>query len=82
MTSNWYNKNPSTTLSPVYEEWTCHFPSLSIGWVNFHFMGVKCDFVFFISFFVEIALCKQNSPRWDAAFCDVTSGAMLFAYVP
>ena len=25
--------------------------------------------------------CKQNSPRWDAAFCGVISGAMLFAYV-
>ena len=22
---------------------------------------------------------KQNSPRWDAAFCGVTSGAILFA---
>ena len=26
-------------------------------------------------------LSKQNSPRWDAAFCGVTSGAMLFVYV-
>ena len=26
-------------------------------------------FVFFISFFDEISLCKQNSPRLDAAFC-------------
>ena len=25
---------------------------------------------------------KQNSPRWDAAFCGVTYGAILFAYVP
>ena len=32
-------------------------------------------------FFYEITLCKQNSPRWDAAFCCVTTGAMLFAYV-
>ena len=24
---------------------------------------------------------KQNSPKWDAAFCGVTSGAILFAYV-
>ena len=36
----------------------------------------------FISFFDEISLCKQNSARWVAAFCGVTSGAMLFAYVP
>ena len=27
-------------------------------------------------------LSKQNSPRLDAAFCGVASGAMLFAYVP
>ena len=38
-------------------------------------------FIFYL-FFDEISLCKQNSPRWDAAFCGVTSGAMLFAYVP
>ena len=44
--------------------------------------GVGSDFYFFfISFFDEITLCKQNSPRWDAAFCGVTSGAILFAYV-
>ena len=30
----------------------------------------------------ENHLSKQNSPRWDAAFCGVTSGAILFAYVP
>ena len=47
-------------------------------------------FIFFLSFFFfiffiyfdEISFSKQNSPRWDAAFCGVTSGAMLFAYVP
>ena len=38
------------------------------------FRGVRYD---------EISsLRKQNSPRWDAAFCGVTSGAILFAYVP
>ena len=26
----------------------------------------------------ENSLSKQNSPRWDAAFCGVTSGAILF----
>ena len=48
----------------------------------FIFRGVRNDFYFFISFFDEISLCKQNSPRWDAAFCGVTSGAILFAHVP
>ena len=43
--------------------------------------GVRSDFLFFISFFDEISLCKQNRSRWDAAFCGVPSGAMLFAYV-
>ena len=38
-------------------------------------------FSFFIQFFEKNSLSKQNSPRWDAAFCGVTSGAILFAYV-
>ena len=36
----------------------------------------------YILFFDENHISKQNSPRWDAAFCGVTSGAILFAYVP
>ena len=48
----------------------------------FVFRGVRREFYFFIPFFDENFLSKQNSPRWDAAFCGVTSGAMLFAYVP
>ena len=43
---------------------------------TFIFRGVRGDFYFFISFFDDISLCKQNSPG------GVTSGAMLFAYVP
>ena len=27
-------------------------------------------------------MSKQNSPRWDAAFCGGTSGAILFSFVP
>ena len=38
-------------------------------------------FIFYL-IFDEISLSKQNSPRWDAALCGVTSGAILFAYVP
>ena len=49
---------------------------------TFIFRGVKSDFYLFIKFFDDIPLSKQNSPRWDAAFCGVTSGAILFAYVP
>ena len=36
----------------------------------------------FIPFFNEIPLSKQNRPRSDAAFCGITSGALVFAYVP
>ena len=38
----------------------------------------------FYPFFDEIPLSKQNSPRWDMGRrrTGVTSGAMLFAYVP
>ena len=50
-----------------------------LGESTFNF---RSDYYFFISFFDEISLCKQNSPKCDAAFCGVTSGAMLFAYVP
>ena len=35
----------------------------------------------FYSIFNEISLSKQNSPKWDAAFCGVASGAILFAFV-
>ena len=34
------------------------------------------------SFFDENHVSKQNSPRWDAAFCGVTSETILFACVP
>ena len=38
--------------------------------------------IFFIPFLDGNPLSKQNSPRWDAAFCGFTSGSILFAYVP
>ena len=34
-----------------------------------------------VSFFDENFVSKQNSTRWDAAFCGVPSGAILFAYI-
>ena len=46
------------------------------------FRDIRSDFDFFFPFFGEILLSKQNSPRWDTAFYDVTSEAILFAYVP
>ena len=46
------------------------------------FRDITSNISFIISFFHEIHVSKQNSPRWDTAFCGVTSGAILFAYVP
>ena len=50
-----------------------------LGESTFIFRGFRYDF---IHIFDEIFLSKQNSPRWEAAFYGVTSGAMLFVYVP
>ena len=49
---------------------------------HFLFLGVLGVILSFITFFDEISLSKETSPRWDAAFCGVTFGAILFAYVP
>ena len=56
--------------------------SYQLGEFILIFRGVGSFFFFFFSFFDEISLCKQNSPRCDAAFCGVTSGAMLFCLCP
>ena len=44
--------------------------------------GASDVFFIFMPFFDEIPLSKQNGPKWDATFCDITSGTILFAYVP
>ena len=36
----------------------------------------------FFSFFDEIPLGEQKSPKWDAAFCGVTSGANSVCLCP
>ena len=44
-----------------------------INWESpLSFLGVLGVVFIFISFFVEISLSKQNSPRWDAEFCGYT----------
>ena len=53
------------------------FPILII-WLSPRFSGV----IFVMSFLDEIHVSKQKSPTWDAAYYGVTSGAILFAYVP
>ena len=64
-------------------------PYLTNGFSHHYHLGestviirdLRSDFEFLFHF-DEIPPSKQNSPRWDAAFCGVTSGAILFAYVP
>ena len=65
---------------PTCDEWT--FPSLSFGFIESSFvLGASGVIFIFISFFNEFPLSNHNSSRWDAAFCGVTSGAILFTYV-
>ena len=47
-----------------------------LGEPTISFKDVRGDFEFYFIhfFFDEIPLSKQNNPRWDAAFCGVTSG--------
>ena len=47
----------------------------------FSFRGNRISFFIFVSCFDENHVSKQNSPRWEAEFCDVTSWAILFAFV-
>ena len=49
---------------------------------TFNFREIKSSSFIFVSFFEENHTSKQNSPRWDAVFCGVASGAILFANVP
>ena len=56
---------------PIRIIWMSPFSILGESGVIFHF--------YFI--FIEIPVSKQYSPRWDATFCGVSSGAILFAYV-
>ena len=53
-----------------------------LGESIFIFRDVRNDFEFLFHFFDKNSLSKQKSPRLDAAFCSVTSEAILFAYVP
>ena len=56
--------------------------SIIIIWMSpLSFLGAAGAVFHFYLFFDEKLVSKQNSPRWDAAFCYVTSGAILFAYV-
>ena len=45
-------------------------------------LGASGVVLIFTPFSDKFPLSKQNSPRLDAAFCGVPSGAILFACVP
>ena len=58
------------------------FPIIIIWASPLQFLGAPhVIFKFYIQFFDKNSISKQNSPRWDATFCGITSGAILFAYV-
>ena len=63
------------TIGPLVDEWT--LPSLSFEGV---FRVIRSDFKFLFRSSMKFLVSKQNSPRCDAAFCGVASGAILFAY--
>ena len=46
------------------------------------FLGASGVIFHVISFSSKNHISKQNSPRWDAAKRGVTSGAIMFAFVP
>ena len=70
----------SNMLNPLMTNENSHHYHLDES--IFIFRGIRSDLFIFYSFFDENHVSKQNSPRWDAAFCGVTSAAILFAYVP
>ena len=45
-------------------------------------LGASGVIFHFYLLFDENRISKQKSPRWDAAFCGVISGAILIVYVP
>ena len=47
---------------------------------TFVFSGVRCDFYFLSHFSMKFLCANRIAP--DGTFCGVTSGAILFAYVP
>ena len=76
----------------INSEWSLNMyinPYLTNGFSNHYHLGESNSvlgasgvILNFIQFFDESSLSKQKSPRWDAAFCGVTSGAIVFAYAP
>ena len=49
---------------------------------TFIFRVIRCCFKVLFNFFKEISLSKRYSPRWNAAFCGVTSGGYTVCKCP
>ena len=82
MQTNWMQVDPRTEtekINPLVMSGLSHPYHLDDS--SFICRGIGNEFFIFISFFDENHVSKQNSLRWDAGFCGVTSGAILFAYV-
>ena len=60
------SKNMRLTIAQVHFNSHLHECTLIFG-------GIRSSFFIFVLFFDEIRVNKQISPRWDAAFCGVTS---------
>ena len=53
-----------------------------LGESTFIFRGVRSDFYFLSHFSMKFLCANRIAPDMNAAFCGVTSGDILFAYVP
>ena len=74
-----YSSSSTISLSLSKSLHTCTF-FLIYPYLTYH--EAPRVILIVISFFDEIPQSKQNSPTWDAAFCGVTSGVILFAFGP
>ena len=77
-----HHKNCRKWLCVLAQISQVDFPIL-INWMSpLSKLETRVFFLFFDSFFNEIYVSKLISPRWNAVFCSVSSGAFLLTFVP
>ena len=76
---HFYEWHGTIVLNPNEPNGISHPYHLDESIFVFRVIGSNYNFYFI---FDENHVSKEKSPRWDAAFCGVASGAILFAYVP
>ena len=79
--NQWLQTIKAATLFNPYMYLMNGFSHYHLGQSTFIIRDIRSDFELLFHFSIKF-LSKQNSPRWDATFCSVPSGAILFAYVP